>query len=192
MVPYGKAITMALKSRCLPVQCWQTVLLDVLHSIRSLQCTATNATPHERHLNYSRCSSTGASVPSWLCPPGAVLLKRNVRMKKQIPLWKRWNSCKQILIMLTICYQNEEQTTVSTRHLSPVATPIVKEAHDIAVNIEEAVLDSPGESPDSSFGAEDSTPQDFQTPPGHIESNAKTPVLRCSERARYPPDRLDL
>ena len=33
--------TMALKSCCLPVKCWQTVLPDVLHSIRSLLCTAT-------------------------------------------------------------------------------------------------------------------------------------------------------
>ncbi|XP_069957120.1 uncharacterized protein [Cherax quadricarinatus] len=76
----------ALKSRNLPVQHWQTVLPDALHSIRSLLCTATNATPHERLLNYSRRSSTGASVPTWLCHPGPVLLKSHRRMNKTDPL----------------------------------------------------------------------------------------------------------
>ena len=187
-----KAITMVLKSRCLPVQCWQTVLPDVLHSIRSLLCMATNCTPHERLLNYSHRSSTGASVPSWLCHPGPVLLKRHVRMNKTDPLVEEVELLQANPHYAHICYQNGEQTTVSTRHLSPVAAPIVKETHDTAVNIEETVLDSPGESPDGSFGVEDTTPQDFQTPPGHMESNEKTPVLRRSERARYPPNRLDL
>ena len=150
-----------------------------------------NATPHERLLNYSRRSSTGASVPSWLCHPGPVLLKRHVRMNKTDPL------VEEVELQTNphyahIHYQNGEQTTVSTRHLYPAETPIIREAHDTAVNIDETVLDSPGESPDSSFGVEDSTPQDFQTPPGHTESNEKTPVLRRSEQARYPPNRLDL
>ena len=43
-----KNIMLALKSKSLPVQHWQTVLPDVLHSTRSLLCTATNETPHER------------------------------------------------------------------------------------------------------------------------------------------------
>ena len=39
-----KAISLALKSKGLPVNQWEKVLLDALHSIRSLLCTATNAT----------------------------------------------------------------------------------------------------------------------------------------------------
>jgi len=38
-----KAVTLALKTRGLPVSYWQEVLPDPLHSIRSLLCTATNA-----------------------------------------------------------------------------------------------------------------------------------------------------
>jgi len=41
------AVTAALKSRNLPVTQWETVLPDALHSVRSLLCTSTNATPHE-------------------------------------------------------------------------------------------------------------------------------------------------
>ena len=37
-----KAVTMSLKSKNLPLKNWQDVLPDVLHSVRSLLCTATN------------------------------------------------------------------------------------------------------------------------------------------------------
>lgn len=45
-----KAVTMRLKSKNLPLENWQDVLPDVLHSVHSLLCTATNETPHERSL----------------------------------------------------------------------------------------------------------------------------------------------
>ncbi len=41
-------VTMACKSKNLPIKYWQEVLPDVLHSIWSLLCTSTNETPHER------------------------------------------------------------------------------------------------------------------------------------------------
>ena len=77
---------MALKSRDLPTKCWQIVLPDALHSIRSLLSTATNVTPHERLFNFARRSTTGGSLPTWLCMPGPVLLKRHVRHSKAEPL----------------------------------------------------------------------------------------------------------
>ena len=49
-----KAIIMSLKSKNLPNESWQLVLPDVLHSVRSLLCTATNETPHERFLGFPR------------------------------------------------------------------------------------------------------------------------------------------
>ena len=66
------AVKLALKSRGLDIRQWQLVLADALHSIRSLLCTATNATPHERLFNFKRRSSFGTSVPTWLCEPGPV------------------------------------------------------------------------------------------------------------------------
>ena len=76
-----KAVTMRVKSRNLPIQCWQQVLPDVLHSIRSLLCTATNETPHERLFSYVRRSSTGSSVPSWLCQQGSYTAKTTCTYK---------------------------------------------------------------------------------------------------------------
>ena len=81
-----RTITLALKSRNLPVTHWESVLPDALHSIRSLICTSTNVTPHERLFNYQRRSTTGQSVPSWLTTPGPVLIKRHVRNSKYDPL----------------------------------------------------------------------------------------------------------
>ena len=69
-----KAVTMDLKTRGLPITHWQEVLPDALHSLRSLLCTATNCTPHERFFRFERRSSTGRSMPTWLLTPGPVLL----------------------------------------------------------------------------------------------------------------------
>ena len=49
-----KAITLAIKSRNLPVSKWELVLLDALHSVRSLLCTTTNTTPHERMFGFKQ------------------------------------------------------------------------------------------------------------------------------------------
>ena len=65
-----KTICCLLKSRRLPTKQWESVLGDALHSIRSLLCTSTGKTPHERFLSFSRRSSHGKSLPNWLTHPG--------------------------------------------------------------------------------------------------------------------------
>ena len=81
-----KAVSLCLASRNLELHKWQEVLPDALHSIRSLLCTATNQTPHERLFKYDRKSSCGISLPSWLTQPGPVLVKKHVRNSKYEPL----------------------------------------------------------------------------------------------------------
>lgn len=53
---------------------WELVLDNVLHSIRSLLCTATNETPHERLLSYP--ISNGYSLPTWPFQLGTVLVRK--------------------------------------------------------------------------------------------------------------------
>ncbi|MES9976517.1 MAG: reverse transcriptase domain-containing protein, partial [Candidatus Thiodiazotropha sp.] len=65
-----KSISLALKTRRLQIVHWESVLLDALHSIRSLLNTITNCTPHERFFIHSRRSSSGITLPSWLLSPG--------------------------------------------------------------------------------------------------------------------------
>ena len=81
-----QTIKLKLKTHKLPLQHWQELLSYALHSVRSLLCTATNQTPHERIFNFWRRSTSGSSIPSWLATPGPVLIKRHVRSSKFDPL----------------------------------------------------------------------------------------------------------
>lgn len=57
-----------------------------LHSVRSLLCTSTNCSPHERMFIHPRKSTNGNTVPSWLTSPGPVLLKKFNKKNKYEPL----------------------------------------------------------------------------------------------------------
>ena len=69
---------MSLKSKNLPLKNWQ----DVLPDVRSLLCTPTNETPHERFFGFSRRSSAGASNTAWLATPEPMYIKCQVRTSK--------------------------------------------------------------------------------------------------------------
>jgi len=81
-----KAVRLCLKGKGVPEEQWETVLADVLHSIRSLLCTSTNTTSHERFFSFCRISASGRSLPSWLRTPRPVLLRRCVRTSKSDPM----------------------------------------------------------------------------------------------------------
>ena len=79
-----KAIQVTLHSRNMKSSSWESVLPDALHSIRSLLCTATNCTPHERMFNFSRKSTSGKTIPSWM-KPGPIYVKNHTRRSKNDP-----------------------------------------------------------------------------------------------------------
>ena len=60
---------------------WETVLPNALHSIRSLLCTATNTTPHDRMFNFVRKSTSGKTIPSWV-KPGLVYVQNHTKRSK--------------------------------------------------------------------------------------------------------------
>ena len=76
-----KTVKLMLHTRNLQEEQWDQILPDPLHAIRSLLCTATNQTPHERFLCYERRSMHGRSLPGWFLTPGPVFMKRFVRYK---------------------------------------------------------------------------------------------------------------
>ena len=114
-----KAVTLALKSRNLPTSAWEIVLPDVLHSIRSLLCTSTNCTPHERLFNYQRKSTTGNSVPSWLLTPGLVYVKKHARKSKYDPLVEEAELIEANPEYAHVRLKTGYETTVSLRELAP-------------------------------------------------------------------------
>ena len=114
-----KTISLCLKSRGLQPDKWEDVLEDALHSLRTLLCTATNCTPHEKLFNYSRKSTSGQSVPSWLSVPGPVLLKRHVRQSKYDPLVDKVELLDANPYYAHVRFPNGKESTVSVRHLAP-------------------------------------------------------------------------
>ena len=176
---------MALKTRGLPMACWQDILPDVLHLLHSLLCTATNSSPHERLLKYSRRSSVGRYVPSWLITPGPVLLKPHVHTIKHDPL------VDEVELQLAnpqyahIRYAAGQVTTVSICHLAPL--PEDTHIHDIlqVPDVKEDCCSTHGDE----LLHEDIG--DVQTPeaPGFFDTGDEP--LQRSVRHSRPPDRLN-
>jgi hypothetical protein len=114
-----KTVNLALKTKNLKVSQWEIVLPDALHSIRSLLCTATNCTPHERMFIHKRKSTSGTSVPSWLTPAQTVLLKNHNRRSKYDPLVEEVDLIEVNPEYALIRHNNGKESTVSLKHLAP-------------------------------------------------------------------------
>jgi hypothetical protein len=115
-----KSITLCLRSKNLEITQWELVLSEALHSIRSLLCTTTNATPHERMFFHNRKSSAGTSLPQWLLSSKSVLLRRHGRNSKYEPVVQEVEllDCNPEYAHVRIPNGSEE--TVSLRHLAPI------------------------------------------------------------------------
>ena len=184
-----KAVTLALRSRNLDSKYWETVLPDALHSIRSLLCTATNMTPHERLFSYSRRSTNGLSMPSWLSNPGPVLLKRHVRNSKYEPLVDEVELLEANPNYAHIRHPDGRENTVSLRDLAPCGAPLSP------VQVQPTLPTEPAEPIQSETElTEVVTHNDDPTPcPSPIQTQTPEDVkLRRSKRERRKPERLDL
>jgi len=100
-----------------PSDHWEDTLSDALHSIRSLLCTSTNCTPHERMLHHARRSVNGTSIPSWL-KPGPINVKHHVRNKDE-PLVDEAELLEINPSYAHVRLKDGRETTVSIRDLSP-------------------------------------------------------------------------
>ena len=101
---------------------WELIVPEALHAIRSLLCTSTNATPHERMFIHPRRSASGVSVPSWLSAPGRAYMKRQVKSSKfddDVEEVELLHVNPQYAHVRT---QNGTETTVSPRHLAPTGS----------------------------------------------------------------------
>ena len=57
-----KTVQLMVCDQQIPVERWQNVLPDALYAVRSLLCTSTNSTPHERFFGFERRSIQGKSL----------------------------------------------------------------------------------------------------------------------------------
>ena len=113
-----RTVKLMLRNRKLSEESWEEVLPDALHSVRSLLCTSTNETPHERFLTFSRKSMVGKSMPNWLLNPGTVLLRRFV-INKGDPLCDEVDLIEANPSFARIRLSNGLESTVSTKDLAP-------------------------------------------------------------------------
>ena len=175
-----KAITLALKTQKLPTTKWELVLCDALHSIRSLLCTETNSTPHERIFLFSRRSTNGSSVPQWLLTPGPVYLKRSVRSSKYDPMVDEVQLLDANPQYAHIRLADGRESTVSLRQLAPVGEVNREEI----LSPEDPVSALPGQDLLLEDDAPDSGPTpepDLPTAPARPPSEGtNTPFVRTS------------
>ena len=114
-----KSIQLKLEETGLDKRHWERFLPDALHSMRSLLCTATNATPHERMFTYTRKTSSGSSLPVWLTNPGTVLLKQHVRASKYDPIVEEVDLIDANPNYAHVKLKSGVEKTVSLRDLAP-------------------------------------------------------------------------
>ena len=190
-----KTITLALKSCNMSTSNWEIVLPDSLHSIRSLLCTSINATPHERMFQFSRRSTSGQSIPSWLMTPGKVFLKKHIRESKYDPLVEEVELLETNPNYAHIRLSNGKETTVSLKHLSPSSNPLLPGNITSPESSDGSPLDSLSEkplSPESMTLSQDNEPYVECQSPSSFEVPEERPLPRRSLRNRHPPDRLQL
>lgn len=113
-----RAIRLALKSEHLDESHWQSVLDRALHSIRSLLCTSTNVTPHDRFLGFPRRSNSGYSLPDWLLG-GPAFIKNYHRTSKSDPLVEPVQIVSATPHFAKVRYSDGRESTVSTSDLAP-------------------------------------------------------------------------
>ncbi|XP_076805037.1 uncharacterized protein LOC143448952 [Clavelina lepadiformis] len=171
---------------------WERVLPQALHGIRSLLCTATNETPHERMFPFPRRATLGSSMPTWLLNQGTVLLRRFVRNKGD-PV------CDPVELMMVnptfarVKYPNGRESTVSTSDLAPCpqANPAdddIEEAtaSDVTPPLRQPELRLPTDSGDG-VRTETDIRNDGDQETSSVETDSQTP--RRSTRERRPPQR---
>lgn len=198
-----KGVNLATKSRNLRIEQWEKVLPDVLHSVRSLLCTATNCTPHELMFKHNRRSTSGTSLPSWLTPNNTVFLKRHVRQSKYDPVVDEVELLHVNPEYATVRFNSGRESTVSLKHLAPRG--IVREQTEKTEGemLSERVMlpcdaqtqrgedQSTGDSTEEII--ENSELSEPEIPPGNTQDSVNAPArpeIRQSTRSRHPPKYL--
>ena len=133
-----KTVQLMVCDQEISIERWQDVLPDALHAARSLLCTSTNSTPHERFFGFERRSMLGKSLSSWLLQKGPVLLRRFVQNKDE-PLVDEVDLLDANPSFAHIRFPDGRENTVSTTDLAPcprltVIEPSSELSNDLPAN----------------------------------------------------------
>ncbi len=177
-----KGIELALHSQNLTVNHWESMLPSVLHSIRTLICTATNQTPHERLFSFQRRTVTGSSLPPWVYVNGKALVKRHVRTSKYEPWVEECEIMHATPSYAQIKTLSGKEQTVSLRDLAPLPS---SDTHHLE---NDQTVSTPVHVTPTSPSISDTEPIPASGMPAHEPQQEQ--VLRRSTRNSVPVDRL--
>jgi hypothetical protein len=169
-----KAVQLACGTHNAPIENWEQYLSVALHSIRSLLCTATNCTPHERMFMHTRRSPNGNTIPTWLTSSGQVLMKRFDRKNKYQPLVEEVELIQSNPDYSFVRLQDGRETTVSNRHLAPIGENTGERLQELNTGpmMEEEYMTPPS----SPIRAEETTNSAPSSPPVHSHTtNSHSP-----------------
>jgi hypothetical protein len=199
-----KGVQLALHSKGLSINHWESVLPAVLHSIRTLICTSTNESPHQRFLSFQRRTVTGPALPPWVHVDSKALVKKHVRTSKYDPWVEECEIVHATPNYAQIKTANGKEQTVSLRDLAPLPTS-TGPSDNLADSREPPPLKHPAfEIPETHLNVPE--PQNYSdsnsvppssvpnvlTPPDTGNSESSTPVpLRRSSRNANPVERLN-
>ena len=180
--------------------CWAEVLPEVLFSLRSLLCTATNETPHDRLFKFPRRFVPGMTIPTWLLDSRSAYLRRFVRNSKYEPLVDPIEIVHANPSYSHVRFPNGRIDTVSNTDLSP-APPSLQSESASSTPVKSYI--SPTAHPLASNGSPPGFPPLPSPPPATLSSSPdpsprldspgspeSTPSLRRSTRISKPPNRL--
>ena len=115
-----KAIQLYLKNQNLDIKYWEHALPSALNSVRSLLCTSTNVTPHERLFSFSRRTTAGHTLPSWLLNSDSALLKMHARTSKYETEVEEVDIIEVNPTYVHVKNSSGTEMTVSLRDLAPL------------------------------------------------------------------------
>jgi len=194
------SVKLVLKSPGLDISQWECVLPHALHSIRSLLCTATSETPHERLFHFKRRSTFGVSVPTWLSVPGPVLLRRLGRSSKYDRVVEEVDLVHATPNYAVVRFPSGKESTVSLKDIAPAGSSPENNSGEIEpplqlsndVHLPETYAEDGPDADDVAAGPNASdaiTPdEDGQTKPVAKDTEHNVP-LRRSSRLRKPVER---
>lgn len=182
-------ISLALEDQGLPIERWEEKLPEALHAIRSLLCTATNATPHERFFAFERRSVSGNTLPAWMLKPGEVLLRRFGRKSKYDPAVEVVELVDVNPNYAHVRFPGGREDTVALRNLAPL--PERDESDDFQEKMESTETKEVTTDSDIPLSQDHESKSESGDSDSTVCDNEEcTPQLRRSLRPSKPVDRL--
>ena len=111
-------IKLALRTNALEIANWEMVIPEVLHSLQSLLCTATNEVPHDCFFLISPSFNVWYHAPIWMTEPGPVYVRKHVR-DKYYPVVEEINLLNANPNYAIVRSPEGREVTVSARDIAP-------------------------------------------------------------------------